>query len=710
MTLLNFVQRHPKKVIAAWVLFLALTGALATQLTGAVKAGGFTDANADSVAAQDIAQRAFGDPENQLTIVLNGDSPITNDILDKVTEATESIDHVDSVVDSRETPSLSSHSGKTQVLQANFSADNTTTQNSVPELREVLTEALDETSVDSHVTGAAALDYDLNIQSQKDALHAELIAFPLLIIILLIVYRSVGPVLITLATAAVCLAGTQGIGTLIAWKFDTSNFYTTAGSLIGLAVSVDYCLFLVSRYKEGLSEGREPNSALAYATKTAGHAIRFGGLCVVAALLALFWAMNMVFGSIAAAGIIVTLIAITAVSTFVPALITILGPRVFFGRLPGFTDVHANRDRSPEIDSNRRRYLSLRRPALVALAVTVPLLIAASPLASLTLRVPVASASILPNDTDSRVGIEVVNEELDSRDLFTTNVLVRGNDGVDELSNRLSQLPDVRSTIGPNDPASSFTGVSMRGIDAGVDYFRILLTSSGSPDSDEAHRMVSAVKTEVAEWSANYGSEAYVFGATVGGSEFDRLVEDSVPWIVSIVLAVSLALLGWAFRSWALPLLAVMLNLLVVSSSIGILSFGWKQLTGDAINSVTPLVVFAIVFGLSMDYMVLMTSRMKEEFIGSRDHVESIAIGISKTSRLVISAAVIMIGVFLSFTVAEISIIRELGLGLAVAVALDALVVRPLLLPAVLYLVGPRVWGKVKDPSLPESRPTPAVR
>lgn len=694
MKTISFVQRNPWKIIAVWALFLAVTGVLALQLTGAVKAGGFTDSHGDAVKAREIAEDAFGDPENQLTVALTSDQLISQDQLDNAVNAAESIDHVSSVADGRTVPSLSSASGKTEVLQVSFDTDNTTTQNSVPDLRDALTDALDGSGIDSHVTGAAALDYDLNIQSQKDALHAELIAFPLLIIILLLVYRAVVPVLVTVATAAVCLAGTQGVGTLIAWNVDTSNFYTTAGSLIGLAVSVDYCLFLLSRHKEGLAAGMQPAEALRAATGTAGHAIRFGGLCVVAALCALFWARNMVFGSIAGAGIVVTLIAIAAVSTLVPALVTVLGDKVFAWRLPGFHMGDTERTRADH------QPVSLRHPWWVAAAVVVPMLAAAAPLASLSLQVPVASASILPEDADSRVGIEAVNRELDSRDLFPTSVIVDdtrlgADQQIEHLVDELRSVPNVRSVIGPQDSGASYTGLAMTGDSDGRSYSRIVVTSTGSPDSDEAHDMVDGVSTTAADWFGQDSGGVYVSGATVGGTEFDDLVESSIPWVIGIVVVISLALLGWAFRSWMLPVLAVVLNALVVAAAIGLLSAGWRVVTGDAINSVTPLVVFAIIFGLSMDYMVLMASRMKEERVRGHEHRDAIRIGMQKTSRLIISAAVIMIGVFLSFTVAKISIIQELGLGLAIAVALDALVVRPFLLPAVLALMGDRVWGQV---------------
>ncbi|MFZ2562459.1 MMPL family transporter [Corynebacterium variabile] len=689
------MQRHPRRILAVWALFFIVTAALATQLTGAVKAGGFTDSHADSVQAQKIAQQAFGDPENQLTVSLTSDNAITPADLDKASDAAASIDHVTGVVDGRTISSLTSDSGRTQVLQVSFGTDNTTTQNSTPHLRDALSDALDGTGIDSHVTGAAALDYDLNIQSQKDALHAELIAFPLLIIILLLVYRAIGPVLITMATAAVCLAGTQGIGTLVAWNIDTSNFYTTAGSLIGLAVSVDYCLFLLSRYKEGLSRGQDSADALRSATATAGHAIRFGGLCVVAALCALFWARNMVFGSIAGAGIVVTLIAIAAVATFVPALVTVLGDKVFLGKLPGFTAVDKDAENHATDDDNNRTPVSLRHPVVVALAVVVPLLAVATPLVSLRLQVPVASASILPADADSRTGIEAVNEELDSRQLFPTNVIVEDSPDTSELTEQLADLPNVLTAVPADSPVAATTGLTMTGQSNGHQYTRIVLISTGDPDSDEAHDMVADAKDAARQWSDESGMAVYINGATVGGSEFDELVEGSIPWVIGIVVIISLALLGWAFRSWVLPVLAVVLNALVVAAAIGLLSAGWKLITGDAINSVTPLVIFAIIFGLSMDYMVLMASRMKEERLAGKGHADAIAVGMRKTSGLVVSAAVIMIGVFLSFTIAKISIIQELGIGLAIAVALDALIVRPFLLPAVLALLGDAAWGKV---------------
>ncbi|MDK8511402.1 MMPL family transporter [Corynebacterium bovis] len=694
MGLGHVAVRRPRLVLAAWGLFFLVCLPLAVFLGGAVKAGGFVDSRSASAEAQQLSERVFGDPPNQLLVTLASGRGVTDSDRDRAVRAAGDIAGVTSVVDARTVPALRSDSGRTQVVEVNFSTDNTTTQNSVPALRSAVSAALEGTGVESHVTGAAALDYDLNIQSQKDALRAEMIAFPLLIVILLLVYRAVGPVLVTLATAAVCLVGTQGLGTLIAWTVDTSNFYTTAGSLIGLAVSVDYCLFLLSRYREGIEEGSTPDAALREATRTAGHAVRFGGLCVLAALFSLFWARNMVFGSIAGGGAVVTVIAIAAVGTLVPALVTVLGDKVFLGRLPGFS-------RRPTASARVTVPLALRRPGLVALGLLIPLGIATVPLTSLTLRVPVASASILPAGADSRLGVETVNDEMDSRALFPTSVVVSGTTDVGGLVDELSTAPGVLTVVGPGDPAAAVVGVPVTGQEGDATYSRILLTSTGDPDSAEAHDMVAAVRDIAGAWSARTGRSTAVAGATAGGRDFDLLVESSIPWIVGLVVAGSLVLLGWSFRSVVLPVLAVCLNGLVVAAAIGILAVGWKAATGNPVNSVTPLVVFAIVFGLSMDYMVLMASRMKEERVRGRDHTGAVALGLARTSRLVISAAIIMIGVFLSFLVAEISIVAELGLGLAVAVAVDALLVRPFLLPALLGLIGDRAWGRRTGPWAP---------
>lgn len=664
---LSLAQRHPWSVVAAWLIFVLLAAGLGTQLGEVVKAGGFNDARGPSMTGAQLGQEVFGDPRASLTVVLSSTGPIEAEQVRLAGQAARVLPEVTEVLDSSDLPALGAE--RVQVLLVGIDADNTRTQNLVPRLREEVAAAV---SVDSHVTGAAALDYDLNIQSQEDALSAEMIAFPLLVVILLLVYRAVVPTVATLAVAGVCLAGTHGVGVIAARLTDVSNMYITAASLIGLAVSVDYCLFLLSRYRE-FRQSADPSSALASAVATAGHSVRFGGLSVIAALCALFLARNMVFSSIALAGIIVTLIALAALATLLPAIITLLGSKVFAGGLPA---------RLPGVRLRKGGAglpIAQRRPVLVALAVAVPLALLAAPLAWIDLQVPVASASILPREADSRAGIEAIDAELDARALFPTQVIF-SEDSADMARERAEDFA-ARVAEDPEVTQVRTAGPVTRGSTA---YSRVLLTAAHAPDTAEAHELIDRLRAE----------DAIVSGATAQGSDFDRLVEKTILPIIATVALISLALLGRAFGSWRLSLLAVALNALVVAGALGALAWGWQGATGAPINSVTPLVIFAIIFGLSMDYMVLMVSRMKEERRAGASHERAIKIGLHRTSGLIISAALIMIGVFASFTVAEISIIRELGLGLALAVALDALIVRPFGLPAILTLAGERVWGR----------------
>jgi|GEM_PF-903751 RND superfamily drug exporter len=568
----SFVQRHVKIVAFLWVILFILGGIGAFQLNGAVKAGGFNDQNGQSFLGQEVNRKAFGDAENELSVVLKSDREISQSELDDVAESIKELPHVVRVADGRDVKQLVSESGHTQIVQVGIDADNTTTQNMVPTLRDKVENTVEGAAIQSHVTGAAALDYDLNIQSQLDALHAEMIAFPLLIVVLLVIYRSLGPTLVTLTIAGVCLAGTQGIGTLLSKFMDVSNMYITGASLIGLAVSVDYCLFLIARYKENLQSGSKKSEALQRATQTAGHAIRFGELSVIAALCALFIARNMVFSSIALAGIIVTTIALLALSTLVPALITLLGDKLFFGRLPGFDNATVVRG---EKDSPVLRG-ALARPAVVALAVVIPLALAAVPLAGIKLQVPVASAGILPKDKDSRLGMEAIQSELDARSLFPTSVTIEGAPGESasdvqqraaKLVNQFQDVRHVDQVLAPGTREASSSPYPLTDAQKNVNYARVMVTSTGLPDSDEAHEMIDDIKGFTDDQPG-----VYVSGATAQGYDFDQLVEKSIPWIVATVLIISLALLGWAFRSWRLPLLAVVLNGLVVSAAMGLLS------------------------------------------------------------------------------------------------------------------------------------------
>jgi putative drug exporter of the RND superfamily len=232
-----------------------------------------------------------------------------------------------------------------------------------------------------------------------------------------------------------------------------------------------------------------------------------------------------------------------------------------------------------------------------------------------------------------------------------------------------------------------------------------VVTPTADPDTTTAHRLVKDLRSEVSAVRGT-GITAQLAGATATGSDFDNLVVRSLPLVVGVVAVLSLLILTFAFGSVPLPLLALAFNGMVVAASLGALALISAD-AQDTINSVTPLMLFAVMFGLSMDYMVIMISRMRELHAEGLHHREAVIGGLSRTAGLVNGAAVIMVAVFASFSSAQISIVREIGISLAIAVVLDAVVIRRLVMPATLLLIGERVWGRRRQRTDAAGPPAP---
>ena len=486
---------------------------------------------------------------------------------------------------------------------------------------------------------------------------------------------------------------------------------------------MDYSLFIIKRYREELADGVDYAPALATAMRTAGRSVFLSALAVVVALSALFVPRLMVFTSIGLAGVLVTGVSLALAMTLLPAVLILMGRRIHWGSLRTRRSAKARRARQVA-STSRIRSLAI----MVGLVAVFGAL--AYPMTGITLQVPTASASILPTHMDSRQGIDQLRKDIGTAGLFPIQVVLTATDGqqllsavrsADAVAKLQSQTSSVQSVDTMGLPGAALQQAShgdLSALPAGASRaFGQMWTSSGGhlvtrlvvltnadPDSAAAHDLVAALRKDLPP-ALPGGIGTAVTGATAQGADFDTVVVSSVPAILAIVALATLLLLTWAFRSWRLPLLALALNALVVSASLGVLTVVFQWFFNSPVNSVTPLLLFAIMFGLSMDYMVIMISRMRELYIAGLSHTEAVAGGLRRTAGLVNGAALIMVAVFASFGTAEISIVRQLGLGLATAVTLDAVVVRVLLMPAVLRVMGPKVWGRVQVLPAPISTP-----
>lgn len=717
MNQLTRLSAHrPKAVILAWLLLFALSIPFALSLEGALKAGGFSDPRGESVHAQHTLQKAFKEAPNSLLVVLHDRSGNVSAAVGKARSASLR-SGVSEIADARTHPEWVSKDGRTTFLQVGFTSDNTTVQNLVPDVERDVKAAVGK-GVEVDVTGAPALDYALNVHSKEDVTRAETIAFPVLFLVLLLVFRSIAAMVVPLLLAGVTLTTTQAIGYGMAQITDVNSLFTNIVSMVGLAVAVDYSLFIIKRFREELADGREVPDALDRTMRTVGHSVLFSGLAVVVALSALFIPRAMSFTSVALGGVSVAVVAVLMALTLLPAVLTLLGHRINWGTLRRRKSA-ATSTAAPAPARTGRRGGFPARPGLLLAVLVVGFLALAAPATQLTLRVPVASADILPSHDSARTGMERIKQDIGIRGMFPVEVvmtaraqdsaaLVKSATGVATYAEHAKGADAVRgiSTLGlaPGSLPAALDGGANLGStakaavgqlwahDNDMVVTRVLVTPSSDPDSAATHHLVSKLRSYL-DAHSDHRVNAEIAGATATGSDFDSLVLHSIPLVVASVALLSFLILLFAFRSVVLPLLALLFNVAVVSASLGFLALISSN-ADHSINSVTPLMLFAVMFGLSMDYMVIMISRMREFYLTGDSHRMAVLGGLSRTAGLVNGAAAIMVAVFASFTTAQISIVRELGISLAVAVVLDAVVVRRLVMPSALLLLGDRIWGK----------------
>jgi RND superfamily putative drug exporter len=707
--LVEFALTRPKTVLAAWLVIIAIAAVFAIQLDHALTAGGFSDPRSQSATTQTLIQRAFGDEPNQSLVVLEGKRTVTREDI-ATAERVLRDNGATSIADPQTNPSLASSDGRAVVLAAGFPGSNASVQNKTPAIQAGLDRAV---SIDAYLTGQPALDYELNAHSKDDATRAELIAFPVLLVVLLFVFRSLAATILPLVMAGSALAVSEAVGYLATRFTDISILYTNIVSMVGLAVAIDYSLFIVKRYREELDHGADVGAALRTAFSTAGRSVLFSGIAVAVALVALFIPGLMAFTSIALGGIVVTVVAILLSLSALPAVLALLGQRISWGTLP------SRRRASRTVPVPRSRASGYGVSIAAGLVAAAALIGIASPALGISLQSPVASATILPAGDSAQVGLDIAQQHVGNHDLFPIQIVITTPTSTKPapLLREVAAITHYAATRSETSSASSVTtaGVptatlaqfiattgtvpsalrSSLATHGGNWVARVVVTAADGPDSVAAHHLVLALRAQV----HSNGYTIAVTGATAQGLDFDTTLERSIPWIIGFVFVLTFVMLLFAFRSVVLPLLALAFNSLVVSASLGVLTMVTHLITRAPINSVTPVLLFAVMFGLSMDYMVIIISRVIEVYRSGLSFDNAVTVGTTKTRAMINSAAIIMVAVFASFTSAQISIVREIGIGLGVAVILDALVIRMLVMPAVLRLIGHRILPTPQDTS-----------
>ena len=517
------------------------------------------------------------------------------------------------------------------------------------------------------------------INAETPTSGAEAAGILAALIVLLVAFGTVVAALVPITLALVVVAAGLGGITLLANAMDVSSAAPTIAAMIGLGVGIDYALFIVSRYRENRAAGRDNTTALADAMDSAGTAILFAGGTIIVAMTALTLTGMGFLVSIGLSTALVVLGAVTAALTLLPALLALLGNRIDRGRLP------LRRRRTPSTAWWRLAHHVSRRPWPYLLAATALLLALTAP--ALGMRTGFPDAGDDSASTSHRRAYDLLADGFGPGVNGPVLLVVdlrrpgAGAGDITSLSQRIAGDPGIASVGEPQASPAADTVV-------------LRLVATTAPADAATSQTLARIRGLV---PANVS----VSGLTAMTDDLSRHLAHTLPIFVTAILAVSFLLLMLMFRSVLVPLKAVLMNLLSIGGAYGVVvavfQWGWlKDLFGLeqtlAIASPLPTIFFAVLFGLSMDYEVFLLSRIREAYDTSGDTVDSIARGIAATGRVITSAALIMTAVFLAFVANPSPLARMLGLGLATAVLLDATVVRLILVPAVMTLLGPANW------------------
>ncbi len=657
------VSRRRRWVLAAWIAILAAAIPFALRQSEGLSSGGFDVPGSQSKAVTEALADFPGVQRTSLGVVLIGDRA---DVA-AVRRRAATVDRVDGV-------GRAEVSGDVAVIPLRVDASEDEAIDIAVDLREKL--GVGSNGV--HLVGQGALWAGLQEVSKHDLEKAEQTGFPIVLLILLAVFGSLAAALLPLAMGAGSVLMTGALIFVVSRQMDMSVFVTNMASMIGIGVAVDYSLFVLARYREEITAGHTPAAARSRAMATSGLAVLFSGMTVIVSLAGLWMIDNNAVRSMALGAILVVAVSLVASATLLPALIGALGPRVY-APSSRFIALVAWLQRWRPWRPNRVPFFErwtarvMGRPVVSVLLASSVLLALAAP----TLAIKTGSGALrqFPEGNETRVGIEAAASV--------------SSPGASAPVRVLTTSPGRARAVLRDDPAVA------RVLPPATDGQRTLL--SAIPRADGESPRTEALVQRLRERLPG----AQIGGVTAAQSDIKDLIAGSMWKVLLFVLGLSYLVLMVLLRSVVLPLKAVLMNLLSVGAAYGVLvvvfQWGWIdgflgfQSTGH-IDTLTPPLVLAVVFGLSMDYEVFLLSRIRERYQATGDTRRAVAEGLARSARTITSAALIMVAVFAVFVGTGVPSIKELGVGNAVAIALDATLVRLVLVPAAMELLGDWNW------------------
>ncbi len=688
---------HPWRTIGLWIAVVVLSmGVVAVLLGDTLTTEGEVTSQTDSKRAEELlfehfpsSPDSFEQATSEVVVVSFGEGAVDQERVQSLAEELRQLGATSVVTSADEGQErLDSADGSATAVLVGLGPN----EDSLPDVTEAVQRLDEDPAVEAAMTGELTIDEDFSKLSEEDLRNGELFfGAPAALIVLLLVFGAVVAGVIPLVLALLSIVVALGLTAVVGQAFELSVFVTNMIFGMGLALGIDYSLFILSRFREERRGGRDKLDAIETAGATASRAVLFSGAAFVLAMTGLELVPNTIMRSLATGAILVGIVSVVAALTLLPAVLSLLGDRIDSLRIPYFGRAAAAGGESRFWGRIVRGVM--RRP-VASLVVAVGLLLAAA-VPVLSLESGTAGISTLPDRFESKQGFLLLNREFPGQTTDPVRIAVEGD----------SASPEVRA--GVEELQAELAGRELFGeatTETSPDGRLVVLTVpvAGDSVSAEAVAAVRELRNDIIPGAlGDSGAEAFVGGATAEDIDYYDVMDAWLPIVFVFVLGLSFILLTVAFRSIVVPATAIAMNLLSVGAAYGLVVlvfvegignelFGFQQV--DIVEAWVPLFLFAVLFGLSMDYQVFLLSRIRERYSQTGDNDDAISFGVGSTARLITGAALIIIAVFAGFARGDLVMFQQMGFGVAVALLIDATIIRSVVVPATMTLLGRWNW------------------
>ena len=736
----RLVYRFRWFVIAFWMVAVIVSIPFASKITSVLQGGGYSYKAGESTHVDTILTGKLHQSPSQVIVLFQSAATPVNDpsyqkeVNDFISRA-RSFQGVTTVAKGG-----TGKDGRTTLVIMGFNQNPDVVEQRMATFHTLIPGNPSAGPAQANLTGNPATNNDVIQITQQDAEHAEMAAMPIALLVLLLVFGSLIAAMLPLLLAIIAIPVALAVIYFIALHASMSIFVLTIASIVGIGISIDYSLLMTRRFRDELAAGRSVRGAVVWTVATAGEAILFSGLIVMIGFMGLLLIGAQLMTSLGIGGAVVVGTSVLAALTLLPSLLSVLGHHVnslrvrFLGR---FT-ARAHDGRSGKHWKEERQgfwhswaMAVMKRPVLIILAVTVLLIGLGRPIFSI--KVGMATTSSLPKSAESRQGIELLSAQFPQANENPIYIVAQSPDGssmltpynlarLDSLSKWIAAQAHVTSVISlthlpatPGAPTLSEQHLSLlystgtyaqnpvlgQFVSSTTNGNTTLITvkTDANIDSSAGESLIDTLRA--GDQKAGQGLTVMVGGLQATSLDFNRYLYGNFPKAILFILLATYILLLFMFRSVLLPLKAILMNVLSVSACYGVLVFifqwgNFSNLLGFTSNgfldSTIPIVLFCILFGLSMDYEVFLLSRIREEWLRTGDNRQAVARGLEKTGGVITNAALLFVIVCGAFTFTSIVITKETGLGMAAAVLVDATIIRTLLVPATMRLLGKWNW------------------